>query len=485
MAKMLEEKWKDLSKGSCPNHHSFKVETAYDSCHCPAMISFTQCAFDANDEALVAIDNSGIAYFIDVTDTPAYRRLGCVGLSTFLAFNPKNRNELVIGLSSTNIKVLRLNAINDFCSLTGHTAPPTCISFYKDYCSTSSSREVYVWHMKTYCKAHQLRLNVKEIVVKKAIFSSLGLVSVLYQSSVIQCWPFEQFDKDYKIDIERHGLKNVKDFDFTKDGRAMIVTGLQNKILVFNTITWSLLKSIDFHEGFNGGRQLSVVPLPLDGGANSVVAVLASDSTLKFISLATSSILDNCCPSQTGIKRIMVSHRGYFLASISKDGCLDITNLDKVLSLNLSSSDEKSKERNKPKERKKPTTQSKKSEDQMKYLQNTMKEELKLEKLTPILKEFGEYPGNHRRLIWTTIMELPNNKKAYVDLANKAPHQAMFDLFKRDPMLDRCKNTLLGTTVSCLLHWCPVLAECQFLPKIVAPFLYVFEVHMCNFYPFT
>ena len=468
-SKMIQEKWTNLEKGSCLNHYRFRVESAYGSCHCPTTINFSQCAFDNNDEALVAIDNNGIAYFIDLSGTPAYRRLGSVGLSTFLTFNPKDRNELLIGLSSTNIKVLRLNSMDDFCLLTGHTAPPTCISFYNDYCLTSSNKEVIIWHVKSYCKAHQLRLNTRNILVKKAVFSSLGIVAVLYQTNIIQCWMFQQFDKDDRIDVQKHGLKNIKDFEFTKDGRAMVVCGLQNKILIFNTSRWELLKSMEFHENFNGGRQLSMIPLPLDGGANSILAVLTSDCTLKLISLATSSIIENCCELENGMKKVIVSQKGHYLVYISKHGFLDITLLNKIFKVKLSSSTEK------PREQKR--IHSHKAEDHLKCVRNAIKEELKLQRLLPILKEFGEYPEKYRKLIWTTIMELPNNKKAYIELSNIATHQAIFDLLENHSLQDKCKSTLLGSILSCLLHWCPVLKECSFLPKLVVPFVNVFQVN--------
>ncbi|OXU23760.1 hypothetical protein TSAR_007271 [Trichomalopsis sarcophagae] len=468
----FQEKWTDLEKGSCPNHHIFKVQSAYDGCHCPSTINFTQCAFDTNDEAVVAVDNNGIAYYIDITGKPAYRKLGTVGLCTFITFNPKDRSELLIGLSSTNIKVLRINAINDFCLLTGHTSPPTNISFYKDYCLTASNKEVLIWQAKSYSKAHQLRLNAKTIVIKKAVFSSLGIVAVLYLTDIIQTWTFQQFDKDNKIDVEKHGLKNVKDFDFTKDGRAMIVCGLQNKILVFNTSRWEVLKSMEFHENFNGGKQILVVPLPLDGGANSITVVLTSDCLLKYFSLATSSIIENCCEVQPGIKRIEVSPKGCFLAFISKHGFLEITHLDKVLNVKLCSSSSSEKT---TKSKVQKMAHSHKTQEQLKCVHDAVKEELNLDRLIPILKEFGEYPEKHRRLIWMTIMELPNNKKAYIDLSNKVPHEAMFKLLKNDPLLDKCKSSTLGTTISCLLHWCPALAECLFLPKLVMPLVNVFQ----------
>ncbi|XP_011503379.1 PREDICTED: TBC1 domain family member 31 [Ceratosolen solmsi marchali] len=461
---MIQEKWTDLVKGCCSNHYNLKIKSNHGNYHCPTTVSFALCAFNADDELLVTIDSNGIAYCIDLSSTPAYRVLGSVGPSTSLMFNPTDRNELFIGLNSTSIKVLRINDISNFCLLAGHSAPIINISFYKDYCMTASSKEVIIWQIQSYCKVYQLLLNVKSIVIKKAIFSNLGHVAILYENNLIQSWMFQQFDKDNKINARKYGLKNIKDLQFTKDGRAMIVCGVQNKILVFNTTNYDLLKSTDC---FTGVRQFSVISLPLDGGANSIVAVLTTDCTLKFVNLVTSDIIDSCCESLTGIKKILVSHRGHYMAYISKEGHLEIIVLNKILHLHFNPRLRIKREQKK--------SVSHQTEDNLKYVHHAIKEELKLQRLMPILKEFGEYPEKHRRLIWTTIMELPSNKKAYNNFSNKAPHEAIFDILKIDISTDKTRNTPVSITLSCLLHWCPILEKCSFLPKLIAPFVNVFK----------
>jgi WD40 repeat protein len=466
---MIEEKWTDVPKGPCANHYHLDVRSAYRHSPCSATTNFSVCAFDADDEALVAIDNNGIIYYVDLLSAPAYRGLGYVGLSTCVAFNPKERNELFIGLSSTDVKVSRTNDINDFFLLTGHTASVINTSFYRDYCLTASNNEVIIWQTKSYRKVYQLLLKLKSIVIKKAIFSNLGHVVILYESNMIQSWMFQQFDKDNTIDPSKHGLKNVKDFEFTRDGRAMVVCGLQYKLLVFDTTTYDLLKSIELCQNYTGGRQLSLISLPLDGGANSIVAVLTSDCRLKFVSLAESNIMDSCCESKIGIKRMVVSDKGHYLAYISKNGYLEIIFLNKALNIHSSPKLKKNKE-----QRKSPS----KVEGHLKSVHRAIKEELQLQRLLPILKEFGEYPEKHRRLIWTTIMELPSNRKAYIDLTNKVPHQAMFKMLRNDLSSDKSRNTLLNLTLSCLIHWCPVLQECLFLPKLIEPFVNVFQVNL-------
>lgn len=320
---------------------------------------------------------------------------------------------MILGLNSTNIKVFQINGVHDFCLLTGHSAPPTNISFYKEYCLTSSSKEVIVWQLKSYFKVHQLQLNTKNIVIRKAAFSSTGLITIMYQNDVIQSWTFEHFNKDHKLDLCKYGLKNIRDFEFTVDGRAMVVCGLQNKVLVFNTTRWSLLKTLEITENFTSGKQLAIVSTPFDEGANTVLGIVTADCKVKFISITDSSFLETCCESQGGIKRIFTSNKGHYMASIGKHSVLVVTVLDKIF-------------RNKTEPPVTRTTQFRKlhvqkTEDHLRCVREALREELKLERLLPILKEFGEYPQKYRAPIWSTIANLPNNRKAYIALSNKVP----------------------------------------------------------------
>lgn len=62
---------------------------------------------------------------------------------------------------------------------------------------------------------------------------------------------------------------------------------------------------------------------------------------------------------------------------------------------------------------------------------------LDLNRLRPILKEFGEYPESYRSLIWKSILRLPENQAAYVALINKGIHPAFSSLDKDLPLTDR------------------------------------------------
>jgi hypothetical protein len=63
-----------------------------------------------------------------------------------------------------------------------------------------------------------------------------------------------------------------------------------------------------------------------------------------------------------------------------------------------------------------------------------MKQALDLNRLLPILKEYGEYPDSYRFIIWKTILQIPYNKPAYMNLAEREIHPAYLNLEGKYPL---------------------------------------------------
>lgn len=467
---MSNEKWKDLEKYACGNHH--KLEEIIKRGSCPSTrVNFAHMAFSEDEETLITVDSKGIVYYVELAyETPSYRKLGHIGTCTFIAFNPVNKNEFLVGHYSSDVKILRLDSLRNFCLLVGHSTLPTNISFYKHYCLTSSSKEAIIWDLRCYCKVHQLRLNIDRVTLKKASFSSQGLISVLYPNDVIQAWKFQHFDNEFKVNTKSFGLQHVKDFVFTNDGRAIIIVGVQNKILIFNTHDWTILKNINLKDEITGAKQIEIVPQPLDGGANRMITILSSDCNCKFFDLTTSSFIKNCCGIFHGIKRFRVSNGGKFLAHIDQDGILFLTNLERIVNVKRK---EKEKKGNELKESGKLRAHL--ATDHLQCIKESIREELKLERLLPILKEFGEYPEKHRMLIWSTILQLPGNRQSYASLGNNIPASVIEVLLQDYPLADKSKASCLTLTLEKVLEWCPIFSNCSILPGFIFPFTVVFQ----------
>ncbi|XP_011869580.1 PREDICTED: TBC1 domain family member 31 isoform X2 [Vollenhovia emeryi] len=462
---MYNSSWTKLIK----SNDSYKCEPSANVGRerCTARLSFVQVSFAPDEESLIVVDTKGYLYYIELPeDVPRYKILGNIGRPTLLAFNPVCTEEILIGLDTGDMKLWKLHTdTSQFDLLSGHKLAPTHVSFYKRHCLTSSRNEVIIWDLKCCNKAHQLKVRVQN-TIKKAAFSNVGHIVVLYHNDTMQVWTLGQLHKDTKIDTKIFGIRFSKDFIFTKDGRAMIVSGTRG-ISILNTYDWSLLKKLCLPNNLVEAKQLSVVPRPLDGGANKILAFLSSKCTLQLCDLDALTFLE--IPSHVGrIKKFAISSTGRYITYIDHEGCLYIMQTDKVIS----------KKRIQPDSRllKACRVRAHTTSDHLECVRQSTKRELNVKRLMPILKEFGEYPEKYRTLIWSTILKLPANRTAYVSLASKVTRgRFALDTLRSLPLADKGKASLLAMTIDCLLQWCPLLIQSPFLPNLIFPFLTVFQ----------
>lgn len=466
------KKWFYLKKIS----HSYTLDPLLDEAKratrvCRKATSrLTQLAFDNTGERLLVVDSEGLVTLVELGQCMRYCKLGTVRSCTFLGFGPTKKNEVLVGSVDGAIKIINIGGDSkEFCSLTGHRYPVKHVSSYKGYTSTSSSKEVIIWDLATCTKVHQLRFLTSGVSLRKAAFSSTGSIAVLYKDSSLQVWELEKLEQDVKIDPKSLGLKDARDYEFTKDGRAMVLAGIPNVILVLNTFNWELIKRLELPDSLTSVKALGFLPQPLDGGANKILAILSSDRTLRFVDLSTSQFVPlSSNKIIAGASRFGVSPNGRYVAYIDITGSLRLEVADALLSL-VPKPKEKIDARSRPR--------SHGTEDHLKCVRQYIKEELNLERLIPILKEFGEYPSKHRALIWTSILELPRNRRAYAGLSNKPSQQGLTERILADyPLADRSKALFLATIVNSLVHWCPLLSQSTYMPRLIFPFLVVFQV---------
>ncbi|XP_077260000.1 TBC1 domain family member 31 isoform X2 [Temnothorax americanus] len=464
MSIMYNSGWNKLIKSK--DSYKCQPRANVEKERCTARLSFVQMSFDRDEECLIVVDTKGYLYYIDVPgDGPRCKILGKIGRPTFLTFNPMRTEEILMGFDTGDIKVWKLHTdTNEFFSLPGHKLPPTHVSFYKHHCLTSSRNEVIIWDLKSYIEARRLKVGVRN-AVEKAAFSNVGHIVVLYRNGAMQVWTLRRLHKDTKIDTKIFGINYVKDFIFAKDGRAMIMGGTRN-IGVLNTYDWSLLKKLRLPDNFVEAKQLSVVPGPLEGGANKILAFLSS-STLQLCDINALTFLET--PRFIGrIKKFVISSTGRYIAYIDQEGCLNITYTDKIISKKCPRPDNGLS---------KPyRARAHKLSHHLDGVRRSVKRELNMKRLMPILKEFGEYPAKYRTIIWSTILKLPANKNAYVALASKVTRGSVAsNTLKSLPLADKSKASVLAVTLACLSQWCPLLRRSLFLPKLIFPFLMVFQ----------
>lgn len=464
----MSEKWKKIIKIDLD---TYKFEACMPQKSCNIRVNILQMCFDHTEERMCAIDSKGLGYLLEYRlNNWSSIKLGVIGRSTFVAFNPREKFELLVGLVTSDIKLLRLhNDMYDELSLfRGHELPPTWVSFYKNYCLTASPRDAIVWDMDSYAKIHQLQLeHNNDSSIRKAAFSSLGYVVALYKNDTIQAWRLDQFDADTRVCLCDYGMRNVKDFVFTENGRALIICGGSRKIIALDTTSWSPITSLEFLDSSSYSRRLAIVSLPLDFGRNNIVSILFDDGNVKFLDITAKSLVKLSVTNVlVGIRKLVVSPRGQWIASLPFDGSLIISSIHRVMNRKCETVKIKSKL---------VRSRAHNMTEHLNCIHKSTTEALRLQKLLPILTEFGEYPQRHRHVIWSMIMQLPGNKIAFAALNSKITVGPAFNILDNYKLADKSKANLLAATVERLSQLCPLLGQCAFLAEFVFPFLCVFQ----------
>lgn len=97
-------------------------------------------------------------------------------------------------------------------------------------------------------------------------------------------------------------------------------------------------------------------------------------------------------------------------------------------------------------------------------------------RMLTILKEFGEYPAEHRQIIWQTMLKVPHNSNAFTELLKKGIHPCVHRLSEIYPLRDDEMMASMKKILSCLAHWSRVFSipcdwQTNFLPTFIFPFL--------------
>ena len=96
---------------------------------------------------------------------------------------------------------------------------------------------------------------------------------------------------------------------------------------------------------------------------------------------------------------------------------------------------------------------------------------IKDEELKKMLLKYGEFPEKHRVTIWKNLLKIPLNLVYFDDLLKKGEHPSIEFVQKQFPLKDQQLMQKFSKVFSALAFWCPILAEADFFPAIVFPFV--------------
>ncbi|KAI5745533.1 hypothetical protein M8J76_011817 [Diaphorina citri] len=116
---------------------------------------------------------------------------------------------------------------------------------------------------------------------------------------------------------------------------------------------------------------------------------------------------------------------------------------------------------------------------EMRVVSQKISEVLDINRMRPLLKQFGEYPAKFRPLVWKTLLKIPHNTEAYKILASKPEHLAFKHLDKKYPLHNKCLLNALKRLLSCLANWNPLFSLVTYLPEFVFPFVVLLRNEPC------
>ncbi|KAK7790940.1 hypothetical protein R5R35_005871 [Gryllus longicercus] len=448
-------------------------------------VRFVLVTFNDLGEELAACDHRGNIFVIDLAGCKFWLLVN-LGSCSVLSFSPVNKTDLVVGTANGTLNIVNTEVGKTVGVLKGHASSVNKLSFAKKrFCLSSSSKEAIIWDLQSNSQVHRLNLRT-DILLKQVFFMPVSdNILACFQDDAIHIWSFETFQCIKQIIPEAWKNHHVKTIAFTRNGRAMVLGGHTPSIIIFDLDNWKVKKVIEMPVGISGVRHLEFIPGLFDGGANKFLGILSEKCGMYFFNTEDQLFLPITGNLTSGLRIFTCSTPGKYLSFILHTGEINIYKSSKLIEMDCQ------QENNDFLTKEKPQTQNIRH-DPSEYRQNVQRRQksaaqhlqevhreiqdtLDLQKLLPILKEFGEYPEAYRALIWKTILQLPYNKSSYVGLVNRDCNPAYLHLEEQYPLENRSILKNLKRLLSCLSHWCALFGEVKFLPLFVFPFVKVFQ----------
>lgn len=293
--------------------------------------------------------------------------------------------------------------------------------------------------------------------------------------------PIKQRDKklqsseeifELHLNISNGADNNAKDlsqgliasYAYQTDGTQLAIATWDNYLMFLSPYTYEITSMYSL-KGFLL-QQLAILCKPNEGlllGLTTCgVVVLMDCKNLEY------KLIVDLGPA----KLIKSSLNANYLAFIKSEGILSLWSLSHLISTI------KSQEKcmnilrtafNKPKPLKLPQTQ------HGEQFQEELKKLLTPQRLRQILHEFHCYPLKYRSLIWSALLQLPNNKSQYQDLLQMGTPAIIAQKSQNIALKNETLKRNLIKCWSCLAHWCKVLAHSDAMPYLIFPFVKMFQ----------
>ncbi|KAI5752252.1 hypothetical protein M8J77_015194 [Diaphorina citri] len=353
--------------------------------------------------------------------------------------------------------------------LKGHQHPVKFISSTSDnkFLMTSSLYETIIWDLEANMQKHRLFLG-KKIAIKIITFlPGSNNIIASFQDDSLNVWSFKTFDCLHQFipnDWRGHHLKSIA---FTRNSKIMAIGGVDTYITLFHLDSWTLYKRIPLPIQISHVKYLTFLN-------DKILIILTAPGELYFLDVELAAIKSsnyNASHSTSHIYSIASSPGSKHIACSLYSGVVLLFDTELLLNEKPCA---QIKWRS-PRKKKLQGAQAK----EMRVVSQKISKVLDINRMRPLLKQFGEYPAKFRPLVWKTLLKIPHNTEAYKILASKPEHIAFKHLEKKYPLHNKCLLNALKRLLSCLANWNPLFSLVTYMPEFVFPFVVLLKNEPC------
>uniref|UniRef100_A0A1B6D5C7 Rab-GAP TBC domain-containing protein n=1 Tax=Clastoptera arizonana TaxID=38151 RepID=A0A1B6D5C7_9HEMI len=435
---------------------------------------FTDSTFNKIGEWLAIVDLLGNVFIFDLA-SELYWNLPKVGECSFIKFNDFVVNELLVGLNDGDIYIIHSETGMVQGCLSGHSQPVRHVSFASSvpYCLTATNIDAVVWDLQLNVQLQKLNLQCSTAIKIIKFMPATNNILGCFEDDTIHIWKSESLKHLNKFVLDELEVSDIQSIAFTRSGRAMVIINGNGDMAVFSLDLETIQKTIFIPNVCADVSYIDFLPQIFDGGANKILAVQSTRCILLF-NIETLEIA-NTFDIEDRLIKIECSPHGKYISCILQDGNVKILSTDilqKTIKQTIDSHKKDAISTTKYDDKIKTIN---KTQQDLNSIQSEMNKILNIEKLLPLLKQFGEYPEKYRRLIWKNLLQLPGNQVAYETLERKGIHSEYNSLEEKYPLKNKTLLRNLLRILSCLSHWTPFFSQVKYMPVFVLPFLKVFK----------
>ncbi|XP_062521814.1 TBC1 domain family member 31-like isoform X2 [Corticium candelabrum] len=474
------------------------------------IVRLLRATFDSTGHRFAIGDQQGHIYVFDLSRNrfSLVQRLGTP--CTTLTFNTKRKTELIIALADYSVRCVDIESGEMLGIMRGHDSSVRHISVHVSgrYALTTATDRSILWDLNTFRRKRTLN-GAQDVGVQKAFFLPLSnTILTCFKDDSIMAWEADTFCYRYRLclpDSTTHSPQ-LRAYATTQDGRTLATAGKSQFIYVWALDTRKLIRIVQMPKAVTQVREMEFLFDSFSGGANQVLAALASHGVVYFMNVLSCKMMFTIGNREQMIDNFTISNNGWYMACGMESGRVNMYSLqvftsdvnqppgplvkavrmdeaglsyDEPTTASLNHSiHQQPLARVESATKQKPVTRSQlrpppseQSESDSEPLVRT----LNTDRLKTILRGYGQYPEKYRLFIWRSLLQLPENHAAYASLADRGTHDAYIMLHKQYPIKSRKLLRVLQRSLSALAHWAPIFGEMTYLPFLAFPFVKMFQ----------